>query len=200
MSRARLTIVTLCALFVTAAPLLAPVAVLAQPAAAPAGVQGEMLLWIRDAETKLIELAEAMPEAKYSWRPGEGVRSVGEVYMHVAAANFGIPSFAGVKPPEGFKFEGYEASLSKKADIVKALKDSFAHMEGAVGRFTAEDLEKPADLFGMKTTTRGVCLLLLSHAHEHLGQSIAYARSNKITPPWTAREQAEMKAKQAEKK
>jgi len=42
----------------------------------------------------------------------------------------------------------------------------------------------------MKTTKRGAFLLLLSHAHEHLGQAIAYARSNRVTPPWTAKQQA----------
>ena len=74
----------------------------ADDAAKPAGVRGEMLSWIKDAEEKLVQLAEATPEAKYGWRPGKDVRSTAEVFMHVAAANFGVPSFAGVKPPEGF--------------------------------------------------------------------------------------------------
>jgi uncharacterized damage-inducible protein DinB len=172
----------------------------AEEMAAPAGVKGEMMQWIKDAEDKLIQLAEATPEAKYSWRPGKGVRSTGEVFMHVAGANFGLPSFAGVKPPEGFKFEGYESSLTKKADIVKALKDSFAHMESAFGGFTDADMERPVELFGMKTTARGAYMLLLSHAHEHLGQSIAYARSNAIVPPWTAKQQAAMEEEAAKAK
>ncbi len=62
------------------------------------------------------------------------------------------------------------------------------------------DLDKPVDLFGNKTTVRGGYLLLLSHAHEHLGQSIAYARSNGIVPPWTAKQQAAMKEMQEKKK
>jgi hypothetical protein len=119
------------------------------------GVKDEMLHWIQDAEGKLIELAQAVPEAKYGWSPDKGVRTFGEVFMHVAAANLGIPDFAGVPAPAGFDFGGYEHSLTKKDDIVKALKDSFAH--------------------------------------EHLGQAIAYARMNKITPPWTAREEAAQK-------
>jgi hypothetical protein len=51
----------------------------------------------------------------------------------------------------------------------------------------------------MKTTVRGGYLLLLSHAHEHLGQSIAYARSNGIVPPWTAKRQAAAKAEEKPK-
>jgi uncharacterized damage-inducible protein DinB len=164
----------------------------AEEMAAPAGVKAEMMQWIKDAEDKLTQLAEATPEAKYSWRPAKGVRSTGEVFLHVAGANFGIPSFAGVKPPEGFNFETYEKSLTKKADIQKALKESFAHMESAFEGFTDADMERPVEMFGMKTTVRGAYMLVLSHCHEHLGQSIAYARSNSIVPPWTAKQQAAM--------
>jgi len=160
------------------------------------GVKGEILMWIEDAQDKLIQLAEAMPESRYGWSPAKGVRTVGEVFMHVSAANYGIPTFIGVPAPEGFKFETYEHSLTKKPDIVKSLKDSFAHVEGALKAMSDTDMDTPAEFFGMKTTKRGAYLLLLSHAHEHLGQSIAYARSNKVTPPWTAKQQAAEKADQ----
>ena len=169
---------------------------------ASAGLKGEVLTWMKDAQTKLEDLAAAMPESKYSWRPGKGVRSVGEVYMHVAAANYGIAHLAGVPAPEGFQGpDKFEKSLTKKADIVKALHDSFVHAETAWSNFSDADLEKPVDLFGSKTTVRGAYLLILSHAHEHLGQSIAYARTNNIVPPWTAKEQAaakEMEQKKSE--
>jgi uncharacterized damage-inducible protein DinB len=155
------------------------------------GVKAEILMWIGDANDKLVQLAEAMPEAKYGWSPEKGVRTVGEVFMHVAAANYGVPSFIGVKPPEGFKFQTYEGSLTKKSDIIKALKESFAHVEGALKAASDADLDKPAEFFGLKTTARGAYLLLLSHAHEHLGQSIAYARSNQVTPPWSAKDPAD---------
>ena len=159
----------------------------------PAGVKGEMMMWFKDAEGKLNQLADAMPESKYSWRPGKGVRSVGEVYMHVAAANFGLPGYAGVPPPAGFDMEKYEKSLTKKADIQKALKESFEHMEKGLMGLSDADMDKPVDLMGNKTTARGTYLLLLSHCHEHLGQSIAYARMNGVVPPWTAKQQAAMK-------
>ena len=176
------------------ATLLAPASPRAELAAMPAGMRGEVLMWMKDAETKLEQLCAAMPEGKYNWRPGKGVRSVGEVYMHVAAANLGIPAMCGVQPPAGFKgAEEYEKSLTKKADIENALKDSFAHMEQAWTSLSDADLEKPVDLFGIKTTVRGGFLLVLSHCHEHLGQSIAYARMNGVVPPWTAKQQAASK-------
>jgi uncharacterized damage-inducible protein DinB len=178
-------------LVLTAAPALAPGA-RAQEGAS--GVRAEMLVWFKDAEDKLIQLADATPEAKYAWRPAKGVRSTGEVFMHVAAANLGIPNFWSVAPPEGFKFDTYEKSLTKKADIQKALKDSFAHMEKGFESMSDADLDKPAEFFGIKSTVRSGYLLLLSHVHEHLGQSIAYARMNGIVPPWTAKQQAAIEA------
>ena len=147
-------------------------------------------MWIQDAETKLLELVDATPEAKFTWRPAKDARSTGEVFVHVVGANYAIPNFWGVKPPVDVKVETLEKSLTKKADIEKALKASFAHLKGALAGASDADLDKPTEFFGMKTTVRSGYLLLLSHAHEHLGQSIAYARSNKITPPWTARRQA----------
>jgi uncharacterized damage-inducible protein DinB len=166
-----------------------------ETAASPSGVKGEMLQWIKDAESKLVELAEVTPEAKYAWRPAKDVRSTGEVLMHVAAANYGIPSFGGVKPPEGFDFATFEKSKTKKAEIVETLKASFAHAEKAWSEMSDADMEKPVEIFGMNMTVRGSYVMLLSHCHEHLGQSIAYARSNGIAPPWTARQNAAIAAK-----
>ena len=171
--------------------LIAPLAAHADDAITPvagdasAGYRGEMLSWINRAQSELEQLAAAMPESKYSWRPGKGVRSVGEVYLHVAQANFGLPGFIGVPAPDGFKFDGYDTSMQKKADIQKALHDSFEHMKSALSAASEADLDKQVDMFGTKMTARGVYMLLLSHSHEHLGQSIAYARMNKVTPPWS---------------
>ena len=169
-------------------------------ASTPSGYKGDMLNWIKDADSKLNDLADATPEAKYAYRPSKTVRTQGEVFLHVAAANYGIPSFMGVTPPEGFKFEGYEKSMTKKADIQKALKDSFTHMENALANTSEADMDKEVTLFGNKMTERSAYMLLLSHVHEHLGQSIAYARGNGIVPPWTAKQQAAMKEEMEKKK
>ena len=168
-----------------ALPLLASSAVAADDAAA---FKKDLTTWMNDAESKLLQLAEATPADKYGWSPSEGVRSQGEVFLHVAAANFGLPNFWGVKPPEGFAFEGYEKSLTSKADIQAAVKASFAHVRKSLEAMTAADFDKPTKVFGNDVTVRWGYMLLLSHQHEHLGQSIAYARSNNIVPPWSAKQ------------
>lgn len=179
---------------------LAPIQVLADDTTMPAGEKGDVLTWMKDAESKLDQLAEAMPESKYSWRPANGVRSVGEVYMHVAATNYGVPGFMGVTPPAGFDFGTFEKSQTKKADIQKTLKDSFAHVEKAWMDTPDADLDSSIVLGGNKMSKRAAFMLLLSHMHEHLGQSIAYARMNGVTPPWSAAQNAKMKEAQEKTK
>jgi uncharacterized damage-inducible protein DinB len=153
------------------------------------GPRAELLRQLDDAQQKLVALAEAIPQEKYSWRPGEGVRSVSEVYMHVAGANYLIPRAVGVNPPAGLEKD--LEKITDKAKVVDALKQSFAHVRLALLGTSDADLDKPAKLFGNNTTVRNVFLTLTTHAHEHLGQSIAYARMNDITPPWTAARQAQ---------
>ena len=166
----------------------------ADDATESAKFRADMTTWFKDAADKLDQLAGAVPERKYSWRPNQDVRSIGEVYLHVASANYGVPAMMGTPAPEGFKFETYEKSLSTKAEIQKALHESFDHLATAFANTADADLDKEVDFFGTRMTERSVYLEMLCHAHEHLGQSIAYARTNGIVPPWTAREQAEAKA------
>lgn len=176
------------AALVAAATVILPLARSNAVAADPAmsGFKTDLTTWMDDAESKLLQLADATPAETYAWRPAEGVRSQGEVFLHVAAANFGIPNFWGVKPPEGFQFDGYEQSMTSKADIQAALKASFAHARKSLQELPEADLDKKVTVFGNEVTVRWGYMLLLSHQHEHLGQSIAYARSNEIVPPWTA--------------
>lgn len=157
-----------------------------------AGFISEILADLADAESKVVRLAETMSEDQYAWRPGEGVRSVGEVFMHVAVDNYLIPSAAGTMPPEGIDIDvtdyatvqRYENRAASKDEIVADLEASFAHLRSAI-ESTADDLTAEASLFGMETTTRGLWILTATHLHEHLGQSIAYARTNGVTPPWS---------------
>jgi uncharacterized damage-inducible protein DinB len=153
------------------------------------GIRAELLNDVKELEKKFVDLAEAMPQGKYSWRPMKGVRSVSEVYMHVAGANYLLPSFAGIKAPEGMSRD-MEKTVTQKAKVVEMLKKSFEHLRDAILSTSDADLDKPAKMFGQETTVRDVLLTTVTHMHEHLGQSIAYARMNKVIPPWTAAQQA----------
>ncbi|MFL6260405.1 MAG: DinB family protein [Thermoanaerobaculia bacterium] len=150
------------------------------------GVRGSILFQIDQAREKLIALANATPAEKYGWRPGEGVRTTGEVFNHVAAANFFLPTFWGAKVPAGVNPQTLEKEMSgDKAKTVDALSKSFDNLREAILAVPEADLDRKIKMFGQDATVRDAMMVLTSHAHEHLGQSIAYARSNGIVPPWS---------------
>jgi len=170
----------------------------AEAAAAPSsGPRAEFLTELKVEQDKFIKLAEAIPADKYTWRPTADARSVSEVYLHVAAANYNLPKLIGTPPPAGFKVEGFDKSTIDKTKVVQSLTDSFTHLRQAVVAMPDTNLEKELDWFGGKNTQRGILLFMMRHMAEHLGQSIAYARSNNIVPPWT--EEQRQKAKQQKK-
>lgn len=152
--------------------------------AAPAGVRGEILAQFDDAATKLLQLGEAIPQEKYAWRPRAGVRSVSQVLMHVSGGNYFVLGMAGVPAPAGLS-EDAENTVTDKAQVLEQLRRSCEHVRAAIRSMPDADLDKPATLFGRPSTKRNVLLLTVTHAHEHLGQLIAYARSNGVVPPWS---------------
>ncbi len=154
-------------------------------------LQSEMLADLADVRDKYVQLAEAMPESDYGWRPAEGVRSVSEVYMHIVSANFGIVMGAlQAPPPESADPAWYDfanaESISDKATIVEALGASFDYVAEVIEGTSDARLQEAVNLFGGDSSVRGALLLVTTHCHEHLGQSIAYARTNGVTPPWSA--------------
>jgi uncharacterized damage-inducible protein DinB len=145
------------------------------------------------AESKLMSLAEALSEEQYNWRPADGVRSSGEVFMHVASVNYAFPMLTGADVPSGVSMSleeffpsiaAYEATAEGKDEILAALRLSFEHLRNAVNT-SSTDLDRELDVFGMPSSVRGFWWVHLGHVHEHLGQLIAYARSNGVAPPWS---------------
>lgn len=140
---------------------------------------------------RLVQLAEAMPEDKFSWAPSDDVRTVSEVFMHVVGVNLLMPSGLGANAPTDMEMpenpmamlQDLEANVTTKDEVVKKLKASFEYAGKAVPEI--QDLETEVDLFGFPGTKRAYLFILLTHAHEHLGQAIAYARSNGVVPPWS---------------
>jgi uncharacterized damage-inducible protein DinB len=159
------------------------------PAMAPAGptsgFRAEFLEEIAYYEQRFTRLAEAVPAEKYTWRPAEGVRSVGEVFTHITAANYGIARALGTAPPAGFDPKAITALSADKPKVLQALKDSFAHFRGAIIALNEADADKPQNMFNRSTTLRESFIPITGHFGEHLGQSIAYGRMNGVVPPWT---------------
>ena len=173
----RITRLVLCTSLISAAALGAQ--------APQSGWRAEYLNSLNGAEKKYVSLAEATPWDKYSWRPSDGVRSVCEVFLHISGANYLFAGPLGAKAPASVDVQNIEKCPASRDQVVATLKASFTHMRNSVIATADGGADAQVEIFGMKMTKRGLLLFAAEHAGEHLGQSIAYARTNKIVPPWS---------------
>ena len=173
---------------------LALLLTMAAPAAAQStGLMGDLAKGVADVEKKLMGLANAMPAAAFEWRPSKGARSTGEVFVHIAADNYFLPAAMGVAAPAETGINGKDyntaAAFEKKKltreQVLAELQKSFAFLKNAMTNVSDAKLAEPLEAFGEKMTHRSLWISTATHLHEHLGQLIAYARSNNITPPWS---------------
>ncbi len=134
---------------------------------------------------QLIMLAEAIPAEKFTWRPAEGVRSVSEVYMHIALTNFELLSATGVPMPADIKSDDMEKTVTAKAEVIAWLKRSLEAVKTAHAAVKPADLRRIVKVDNQHATVDSVYLRIIIHGNEHMGQLVAYARMNGIVPPWS---------------
>ena len=162
-------------------------------AQAKSAMVGDLMKDLEEVHSKLVQLAKAMPADKGDWRPEAGVRSVNEVLLHVASDNYLMPTFAGVKMDPTLKlsdkdfktFETFEKQKMTQAAMIAAVDKSFAHLAKAMSATTDAQLDSKVKMFGQDATMRSMWIGTTTHLHEHLGQMIAYARTNHVMPPWS---------------
>ena len=144
------------------------------------------------ASKKLLDLAKAIPADEYDWAPSEDVRSVSEVFVHVASGNTFLPAAIGAPPAEGVDMskspyetmQKWEQEITEKDAVIAKLESSFEYVQGALQNLETMDMDETLELFG-PMSRRSYVYVVLTHTHEHLGQAIAYARSLGVTPPWS---------------
>ena len=135
---------------------------------------------------KVVALAEAMPAETYSWQPMEGVATVASAYMHIARYNYQLPHLnMGVDPPEGVEYATFEDAFTTKDEVLEVLRASMDHVRTVVDGMSDDDMSAMVNLYGRDVAKWGVLFRLVAHMNEHLGQQIAYARSNRVVPPWS---------------
>jgi len=135
---------------------------------------------VANLSTKFTGLAKVMA-GKYDWRPGQGVRSAGDVFNLIVTEN---NMLAGVLSGAGGGM-GRTPAITDPAALQEALRTSYDKLAQAVTALSPSDLNADVKLFGMDMTKQGAVMMILFDQHEHLGQSIAYARSNGVVPPWS---------------
>jgi uncharacterized damage-inducible protein DinB len=147
------------------------------------GYDGEWLHVSR----QLLQLAKAIPEKTYAWRPAPGVRSTSEVLMHIALTNFWLLSLTGKPLPEELKSAKVdpETSITQKAQVIDWLKRSLDAVKTAHANVTPDELRRMVKVDNRNAPAEGIYLRILVHANEHMGQLVAYERLNGIVPPWS---------------
>ena len=166
-----------------------------QAASSPVAATPLMTDILRDlgiVERKLVGLARALPADKYAWRPAPGVRSIGEVVLHVASDNYWFPAILGTPAPQitGITTEfpttlAFEKRPTPRDSAIAELERSFAFLKKSLAATPEARLGDKTSFFGQQLTVQQLWLIADNHLHEHLGQFIAYARSNGVKPPWS---------------
>jgi hypothetical protein len=151
-----------------------------------AAIKAAYLADLEAMRSKYMGLAEAFPQDKYTWRPMEGVRSVSEVLMLIASEGYGFaPQALGGKTAMTREEAQKLGAVTAKAQVIDHLTKGFAHAKQAIEAIDPATLVGRRSVFGRERTMPEVVLFVSGDMHEHLGQLIAYARMNRIVPPWS---------------
>jgi uncharacterized damage-inducible protein DinB len=150
-------------------------------------MKGQALFDLEAVQKKFVDLANALPADKLTWRPSPDSRSFAEVFLHVAGERYGILAMMGAEKPAGFNGKTFEKSTTDRVQIVQELNKSWGFAQTAIQGMSNADFAKLLPQLGPQANAGDVVYILVADAHEHLGQVVAYARENGIVPPWTAR-------------
>jgi uncharacterized damage-inducible protein DinB len=153
---------------------------LARAQSQPAGLQAAFAKDAGTLSAKFTGLVRVM-SGKYDWKPGQGLRSVGDVFNLIVRENGLLAGVLSGTPNTGAK----PAPITDPEKMQEALKASYANLQKAITGLSDSDLQATVKLFGRDWTKQDAVMHILQDQHEHLGQSIAYARTNGVVPPWS---------------
>jgi uncharacterized damage-inducible protein DinB len=163
-------------------------------------MKGQALLDLETMQKKFVDLTNALPADKLTWRPSADSRSFAEVFLHVATERYGILNLMGAETPAGVDRKALEKSTTDRARIVDELNKSWDFAKKTIQGMSNADFAKLLPKLGPQANAGDVVYILVADNHEHLGQSVAYARENGITPPWTVAAQKAAAEKKADQK
>ena len=157
-----------------------------------AHIRAEYLTDLDTLHSKFMALANAIPADKYAWRPAQGVRSISEVFMHIAGEWYHwAPMSIGGKDPADYpaareqvmaKLQGLEKTTAK-SEVLAELTKSWTHCRAQIAAADPAQLTAKYKPWGL--TVDAAAFAMAGDLHEHLGQLIAYSRSVGVKPPWS---------------
>jgi len=141
-------------------------------------------------KNNLLKLAEKMPAENYGFRPTPEVETFGRRVAHIADANMNVcTGLNGERKPLG------AASKTSKAELVAALKESFAYCDRVFDALTDTTARETVSSrlggpFPPEPTRSRLATLynLVRHSNEMYGYMAVYLRLKGIVPPTSAPE------------
>jgi uncharacterized damage-inducible protein DinB len=131
-------------------------------------------------KSDLLKSAEEMPEANYSFRPAESVRTFGQLVGHVADGQY---EFCSAVVGDGKQPPGIEKTKTSKADLIQSLKDAFAYCDQAYNGMTDAQAAQVIKFFGYQAPKLSVLYFNTGHNMEHYGNMVTYLRIKGLVPP-----------------
>jgi uncharacterized damage-inducible protein DinB len=133
-------------------------------------------------KNNLIKAAEKMPEESYGFKPSHDIRTFGQLVGHVADAQYLFCTPAHAETDQK-KAPGAEKNLTKKTDLVAALKEGFAYCDAAYDSMTDAKATTMGKFFGRERSMMGILSMNASHNNEHYGNIVTYMRIRGLVPP-----------------
>ena len=144
---------------------------------------------LRTMKDKFVGLAEAFPSDKYGWMPMEGVRSVKDVIILITTEGNRFPTQWGAPSPNGVNSDrGDEKTRLQALSRIALTEELGRALDNVIGVVEGmDDATRMREIrfFGQEVRIEGAINMAAGDMHEHLGQLIAYARTNQIVPPWS---------------
>jgi hypothetical protein len=139
---------------------------------------------------KFLALGKAFSEDLFDWRPMEDVRSLRDVMALIAGEGALFPTMWNYPAPDwvaqgGFEGERQRLVALSQGELLAQVERSFGHVLGIVRELSDADRAQQVNFFGLNVDLGTAVQLMANDMHEHLGQSIAYARMHRIVPPWS---------------
>ena len=131
-------------------------------------------------KTNILGSVDKIPEETWSFQPTKEVRTVAQLFAHIADAQY---EFCGVAAEGKSIAKDIEKTRKTKAEIVPALKEAFAYCDDAYAKMTDAGAAEMVSFFGMRITKLGAMDFNTAHNMEHYGNLVTYMRIKGIVPP-----------------
>ncbi|HTS63051.1 MAG TPA: DinB family protein [Candidatus Acidoferrales bacterium] len=138
------------------------------------------------AKNNIQRSADKIPDELWNFQPTREVRTVAQLFAHIADGQY---EFCGVAAEGKVVSKDIEKTAKGKADIMAALKDSFAYCDAAYAKMTDASAAELTTFFGRRITKLGAMDFNIAHTMEHYGNLVTYMRIKNIVPPSSERQQ-----------